>query len=504
MLVGKIQLQSSIFEWFGIGLLLLLGAWLRFAHFPNTLVWSNDSAREVMMAHHIATEKVWPTQGHFNTGTQSFYPPHHYYFLGLLGLLSVTPAFVAGVNIFFHTVSLICYYFLGKVTLGKKAGFLLMGVAAVSKNLIWLAQTPTPISWAFPLYLIALTLVFYWLQRQQFWTVAVAAVIGLISAQTHGTQLFLVGWIGVLLSGKILIDFRKKSGKWIYFLSLIVLIFSTMISQQLLVKSLTAHTFISASWSSQTWQTILLLAQQNTEIALPQLAIIGSLLLLLVAFLTLKKISDKTFSVILPIWWWFSLVYVISFEWVLSRLSTGDLGHHQFYVFPLWLLLLIGLMQVGLQACLKHQWLKELLLTVFGIFLASVLTFSDFNQIGASDSFVRTQELFHQLQTMELPLRTADVLMTTPNGGVNATDTVKVWWFLVTELDRKDLIPQTWLFQPVSDNALIICDEATYSQLVENCEQQRVRILQTNKKLTLTRQAICLSSGFQVVYVSSF
>jgi hypothetical protein len=51
--------QNPIIEWLVVIFLVLAGGWSRFVNFPNTLIWTNDSARDITVGYLIAEQNLY-------------------------------------------------------------------------------------------------------------------------------------------------------------------------------------------------------------------------------------------------------------------------------------------------------------------------------------------------------------------------------------------------------------------------------------------------------------
>lgn len=488
--------KSRFFEWLSVGILVLAAAWCRFVYFPETIVWTNDSARDVSVAYLISNLNIWPTVGHFNTGINGYYPPYYFYFLGLLAKINSTPAFIVGVNVMLQTFGLIFYYWLGKICLGKKVGFLMLGTTIYSANLIFTALYAAPASWNLNLYLVCFALVISWFVNPKNWKLFLSLSLGLAALQVHGAQIVLIGFTLIILLVDLIKNFVKKSKISAEILSWFLLTALVFWSQLPLLKILLKSSQTASSWNLLKLFEIFEIAKvyfvfdylnfERLKYIYLFLASLAAVKLFLVKTslgkswlrkFNFKLISSSTAR--FPGWWWFCLSYLGFFELSLSMLSTGLLAHHQNYLYIVWLLVAFGLAKVLLEIIFSKKIFRNIGLILIGLVWIKIFAVPVFKDLHSVGSFNKTQILVQKMSQANFPIETADVLMMDnfPSQPDGISNSFKVWWFLISQYGRRDLSLASLETDFQSPELILICDFKEAKQANISCDQQIEAIL---------------------------
>jgi len=468
-------------EWVLVLLLVIVGGMLRFANFPHTLFWTNDVARDMLVAWQIANLDLWPTVGHFNTGVQGYYQPYYFYFLGFLAKIGGAPDFLFACFIVLHTASLVGIYATAKNLFSRTAGFVALALSAIAGSLIDLAHFPTAAPWVWPLHILSLTLSSFWFTTKNKNYLWLAAAISFLAVQVHGAQLVLL--IGILF---LLARQKLKSQEWLGFFGVLVLL---VVNQQKLIATLIMP--IVASTTHFGLQGFLVVSRLFIEVGVMNrgffycfTSLIG---LLLIWSLWQRK---RIFAVHNSGWLYFGL-YLIVFEVLLGLQKTGALPHHQYYVIPVVLILVSGWV-VHLQLPVsgaKNTFLKFLLLFL----LAGSVMVQSFAAVWSYGDFYLAQSFYEQLKQQNLPLHTASVLVTDNESSrlSDVSNSTQLWWFLATDLGRSDFNAASWSLGTIEREVILICNAKSAAAAAVSCDDVATAVLAKSQwKYTLLRTII--------------
>lgn len=475
-------------EFFLVVLLVLLGTLLRFAYFSTTMFWSNDISRDMLIAWQIAVLDHWPTVGHFNTGVEGFYQPYYYYFLGFLARVGGVPDFLYACFIALHSVSLIGIYLSAKNLFGRQAGHVALFLSAGAVSLIGLSHFPTAAPWSWPLYILSLTLTSFWFATKNKNYLWFAAGVSFVATQVHGSQLvFLLAiliWIGrQKLEPQ---EYLAWLGSWLILL----------INQQQLITTLLSR------FGSSTPQFSL----QSITLVVP---------------LFIKTMVTHTWSFygfwiifgLLVIWglwrrkkvfkhmnadWKFYAGYGLVFELLLGLLKTGVLPHHQYYIIPVVLIFIPGLvmhLRVTTNA-VKNSIFQILLL---GLFSYSLMIHRPAD-LGAFGDFYQTRNLYAELKQSGLPIQTATVVMTDndPNRLADASNSTQLWWFLATDLGRTDFNASSWSLGNYASQLIVVCNLQSSAENNVGCDVQVAQIIAKAHRSFIEQSSVVMAEKFDV------
>lgn len=194
-----------------ISVIVLIGAFLRLYRLPESLMFRGDQGRDAIIAKNILKEGDVALIGPVTSVGNMYLGPLYYYFMVPFLALTypdpVGPAFgVALVNIL--TIYLI--YWVGKKTIGSRAGMLAALIFALMPSAIIYGR----FSWNPNIAPFFSILIFFvlnrWWQSRSLWDfVGASVLIGLLT-QTHYVSLTVVGVIGMMWLIKLIWD--KKIG----------------------------------------------------------------------------------------------------------------------------------------------------------------------------------------------------------------------------------------------------------------------------------------------------
>lgn len=475
-------------EWVVVSLLVIAGGLVRFANFPNTMFWTNDVSRDMLVAWQIAAQDHWPTVGHFNTGVQGYYQPYYFYFLGMLAKIGGAPDFIYACFITLHTVSLVGIYVTARNLFGKRAGFVALALSAVAGSFLDLSRFPTVAPWSWPFYILSLSLFSFWFATQNRNYLWFAVLISFLAVQVHGAQL-------VFLSGLLLLLAWQKLSKseWLGWFGTIV---ALAVNQHALIRALVVP--IAAPTSQFDWQGFAVIFQLFLETVITNVAFFYTfcfLFALTIGWLFLKQ-RDGLVSHAKS--WQFLGGFILFFEVLLGSQKTGALAHHQFYVAPLVIVLVSGLL-VHLQlpfGRVKRMIYKAILLSLFTV----AVMIPSLREIGAYQDYFQTQVLYAELKQKNLPLQNATVFMTDNEKSRlgDASNSTELWWFLARDLGRSDFNPVVWSFTNFTPQLLLICNTKYSKASGISCDDQFTKILSKSQRRYTLFKTVTLSQQIEV------
>ncbi|MEK7499760.1 MAG: glycosyltransferase family 39 protein, partial [Patescibacteria group bacterium] len=115
-------------------LFVVVGIVLRFYRFDAAIGWWGDAARDYLVSYHLAEFNEALMVGHFATGISNgfYHPPYYYYFISFLIRIFESPLFATGFFTFFHSLSTLAMYGIGKELYDKRVGLLSAGLFSIS------------------------------------------------------------------------------------------------------------------------------------------------------------------------------------------------------------------------------------------------------------------------------------------------------------------------------------------------------------------------------------
>lgn len=123
----------------GFGCIVVLSFFLRLYNFHQNMWWFGDTARDVLVADHIAHKHELLLIGHtasFFPGGGYYHPPYYYYGLAFLSLLFRQAPLIVGSVVIFTCLLPVLLYFIGTSLFTPLVGFVAALFAALSAALI--------------------------------------------------------------------------------------------------------------------------------------------------------------------------------------------------------------------------------------------------------------------------------------------------------------------------------------------------------------------------------
>ncbi len=148
--------RGKTIEFIFLVFLVLTSLFFRFYNFPNRIVWNADTGRDFLAGYLISHQAQNTLYGHWNSGINFVYPPYYYYFVAALDTVSDTPEFIGGAFIFFHALSVIVIYFIGKKLYSKLSAGCVAFLYAVSPFMISVSLFPQSAYFGLLIFLISL------------------------------------------------------------------------------------------------------------------------------------------------------------------------------------------------------------------------------------------------------------------------------------------------------------------------------------------------------------
>lgn len=142
-------------------LFVLVGIFLRFYRFDIAIGWWGDSARDYLVAYHLAKFNETLMVGHFATGLSNgfYHPPYYYYFISVLIRIFESPFFAIGFFTLLHSLSILTMYGIGKELHGWRTGLFSAGFFAISAKMVNTSRALISANATLPL--IMFSLLFY-------------------------------------------------------------------------------------------------------------------------------------------------------------------------------------------------------------------------------------------------------------------------------------------------------------------------------------------------------
>lgn len=492
---------TPINEWLLVTLLVLIGGYFRLTHFSGSMAWTNDISRDFLMAHQIATTHVWPTRGHFNTGIKGFYAPYYFDFLGALAILGGSPDFIYVSFIAVHTVMLVGLYLLGKVVFDRQTGLVLLLISVFSRAFIDMAHYPAPATWSLPLNILSLLLVMIWWQQKQEKYLWLGAGISLIALQVHGSQLVWLGIVMALLGWQLWQN--RVNGAIATNLVKILMWFASLgvmlLSQKAFFSMLLNPRIHSLNFSLEKLQKILTLIQELlfTDKRAGTVFIVGLSLSTLAWFWQRRNhLAEKLWQS-----WGLLAAYVLIFELALLGLDTSVLLHHQYYVLPVIILLFSGWVVKGFLPF--TPWLNRLSRVGLVVLLLTVTGQLKVSSLMVDGDYVAVGNLYQSMKRAGLPLQTALVVMTdaSPNQIGEISSSSELWWFLATDLKRKDF---DQVYSPNVTELIVVCDLERSKVNGLDCTSQQVAVIEQKYWLVQLQRTWQFDYRFEVQLYQKF
>jgi hypothetical protein len=475
-------------EWILVALLVLVGAFFRFSNFRNTMFWSNDVARDMLVSWQISAKDQWPTIGHFNTGIEGYYQPYYFYFLGYLAKFGGTPDFVYACFILLHVMSLVGIYLTAKNLFSRQAGFIALSLSIAAGSLISLSHFPTVAPWSWPLHILSLALTSFWFttkNRNYLW---VAVGVSFVALQIHGSQLlFLVAVMFLIIRQKLNI---------LEYLAWLAIVALTLVNQHALITHMVEPSNSPVLQLHNAVFTQVFKLFVETAFTHVQSFYFFSILL---GLFTAWSLWWKRNSLRVPhSGWKYFLAYAVLFEFFVAIQKTGALPHHQYYVIPILLVLVSGWL-VHFQLPLNGRAgtvCKAVLLLVF----AHAVLIRNFAEVGMYGEFSIARTLFAELKQQNFPVQTATVLVTDNDANRlgDTSNSTQLWWFLATDMARNDFNAAAWSLGNYTEQLIIVCNTKSSAENKISCDAQIAEILVKSQRNFILQRTANLVENFEV------
>jgi len=138
------------------GSIFALGVTVRFLHFPDSVFFIGDIARDIMAGELIAKLGMSSLLGHWNSGLGTYYPPYYYYFLSLLHFVFWNnPTHVLAMLVLIASAEIILMYGILKKIVSFQVAVMGTFLYAISSELILIARSPLSAHMSIPIFLLS-------------------------------------------------------------------------------------------------------------------------------------------------------------------------------------------------------------------------------------------------------------------------------------------------------------------------------------------------------------
>jgi hypothetical protein len=157
--IAELTLLASIF---------IIGLFLRFTNFPDSLYFIGDIARDLIAGNLIANHNMNTGIGHWNSGLNIYYPPYYFYFLAFLFKIfsGSIPAVLTCLTIISNSGIIIVFAILKKISTSTTA---LMGafLYAISLELIYIGRSHLTVHLSIVIFLLAVYVLTVWIKTKK-------------------------------------------------------------------------------------------------------------------------------------------------------------------------------------------------------------------------------------------------------------------------------------------------------------------------------------------------